>query len=112
MYSACLPASSTAWIAAWFLIFIIHEMGHALVIQRVFGANPWIILYGFGGAAIHQPYYKRIPGNGGRMLISFAGPGAALGAGVPSGRAGAAPVADAAAAVAAAAVWASRAAVA
>lgn len=69
-----------AWTAAWFLIFIIHEMGHALVIQRVFGANPWIILYGFGGAACHQPYYKRIPGNGGRMLISLAGPGAALAA--------------------------------
>ncbi|MDO5580357.1 MAG: hypothetical protein Q4G69_04435 [Planctomycetia bacterium] len=64
-----------AWILAWFTTFIIHEMGHALVLKRIFGADPWIILYGFGGMACHHPFYRRTPGAFGRILISFAGPG-------------------------------------
>lgn len=65
----------SAWILAWFTTFIIHEMGHAFVLKKIFGADPWIILYGFGGMACHQPFYRRIPGAFGRILISFAGPG-------------------------------------
>lgn len=68
------------WVAAWLATFLVHELGHALVLKKIFGADPWIVLYGFGGAAIHQPYYRRRPGGGGRMLISFAGPGAELAA--------------------------------
>ncbi len=67
-----------AWMLAWLASFLIHEFGHALIIQRVYGARPWIILYGFGGLACHQPYYTRIPGPLGRILISFAGPAAEL----------------------------------
>ena len=67
-----------AWITAWVLTFIIHEMGHALVIGKIFGAQPWIVLYGFGGMACHRPYYRNPPGNIGRILISFAGPAAEI----------------------------------
>ena len=66
------------WVGAWLLGFLVHEFGHALVLRNIFGASPWIVLFGFGGAAIHQPYYRRIPGRGGQMLIAFAGPGAEL----------------------------------
>ena len=66
------------WVGAWLGGFLIHEFGHALVLRKIYGASPWIVLYGFGGAAIHEPYYRRLPGNGGRMLIAFAGPGAEL----------------------------------
>lgn len=73
-----LLAGLCGWILAWMLTFTIHELGHALVIKYVYGANPAIIFYGFGGLTVHQPFYKRIPSNGGRMLISFAGPLAQL----------------------------------
>ncbi|MDD3588374.1 MAG: site-2 protease family protein [Thermoguttaceae bacterium] len=63
-----------AWLTAWIATFIIHEMGHALVIEKIFGARTWIVLYGFGGMACHRPCYRRVPGNIGRILISFAGP--------------------------------------
>lgn len=66
------------WIAAWLLSFIIHEMGHALVVKKIFGADPKIVLYGFGGATVYQPFYRRVPNAGGRILISFAGPAAEL----------------------------------
>lgn len=66
------------WLLAWFLTFLIHEFGHALVIQRLFGARPWIVFYGFGGLTVHEPFYRKIPGPWGKMLISFAGPGAQL----------------------------------
>ena len=66
------------WTAAWLLSFLVHEFGHALVLQRRYGAVPWIVLYGFGGMACHRPYYQRLPGTWGRILISFAGPGAEL----------------------------------
>lgn len=68
----------TGWVCAWFLSFLVHEFGHALVLQRHYGAAPWVVLYGFGGMACHRPYYRRAPGPWGRILISFAGPGAEL----------------------------------
>lgn len=67
-----------AWTAAWLLSFIVHEMGHALTISRLYGAKPRIVLYGFGGVTLWNPYYTRFPGNGGNMLVAFAGPGAEL----------------------------------
>lgn len=67
-----------AWFSAWVTTFLIHELGHALVISKIFGAQPWIVLYGFGGMACHRPYYRRTPGNFGRILISFAGPAAEI----------------------------------
>lgn len=69
-----------AWIAAWFLNFIIHEMGHALVVRHLFGASPKITLFGFGGVTTWQPYYRRAPGRWGDVLTSLAGPGAELAA--------------------------------
>ncbi|MGI5831279.1 MAG: metalloprotease [Thermoguttaceae bacterium] len=64
-----------AWVAAWLLNFLIHEMGHALTIRLLYGARPRIILYGFGGVTLWQPYYSRVPAARGRILTSFAGPG-------------------------------------
>jgi len=64
------------WMLAWGAVFLVHEFGHALVIQRIYGARPWIIFYGFGGLTCHQPYYRKSPGPWGRVLISMAGPGA------------------------------------
>ena len=66
------------WLAAWFLTFAIHELGHALVIKKLFGAKPLIVLYGLGGVTIHQPIYRRRPGYLGHVLISLAGPAAVL----------------------------------
>ena len=69
-----------AWVAAWFLNFVIHEMGHALAARRLFGARPQIVLFGFGGVTAWQPYYTRAPGRWGNVLVSLAGPGAELAA--------------------------------
>lgn len=66
------------WMAAWFLTFTVHELGHALVIKKLFGAQPSIILYGLGGVTVHQPVYRHRPGYMGHVLISFAGPAAVL----------------------------------
>jgi len=44
------PASLLAWIAAFFLGILVHELGHALV-MRSQGGTPWITLYGLGGLA-------------------------------------------------------------
>ncbi len=63
----------TAWCLAWFLTFLVHEFGHALVLSKIFGARPWVV-FGFGGWTLHDPFYRRIPGRWGRVLISFAGP--------------------------------------
>jgi len=54
---------------------LVHELGHALIIRYVFGARPWIILYGLGGLAGHHPSYSiRRPKTLGRIFISFGGP--------------------------------------
>ena len=69
-----------AWIAAWFLNFIINEMGHALAARGLFGASPKITLFGFGGVTTWQPYYSRVPGRWGNVLTPLAGPGTELAA--------------------------------
>ena len=63
------------WIAAAFVSILVHELGHALLLSKVFGARTWIVLYGMGGLACHDHhYYKRIPGTTGEIAISAAGP--------------------------------------
>jgi len=59
------------------LSILVHELGHALVIRYIFGAQPYVILHGFGGLTFHErPYYYRTPNAWGQILISFAGPAA------------------------------------
>lgn len=65
-----------AWVLAFLISFLVHELGHALILKKVFGASPWIGLYGFMGLTFHLPYYRRIPDRWGKILISFAGPAA------------------------------------
>ena len=76
------PKQVLLWVAAVFISILAHEMGHALVIQW-YGWSPSVVLYSFGGLAIHNPY---IQGNFGpgrakrnkwtQIVISLAGPGA------------------------------------
>jgi Zn-dependent protease len=73
-------ASSISIVIRMFAIFLsilVHEMGHALVIRYIFGAQPHVVLHGFGGLTFHErPYYYRTPKAWGQILISFAGPAA------------------------------------
>ena len=63
------------WVAAAFVSILVHELGHALVLSKYFGARTWIVLYGMGGLACHdQRYSKRIPQTMGEIAISAAGP--------------------------------------
>jgi len=63
------------WVAAVFISILVHELGHALPLARYYGARTWIILYGFGGLACHEPYYrKRVPGTLGTIGYTAAGP--------------------------------------
>jgi Zn-dependent protease len=64
-----------AWVAAFFLAILIHEMGHALM-MRSYGYWPWVTLHGLGGMASYAPGQARTPALGGRIAIAFAGPGA------------------------------------
>lgn len=68
------------WVLALFLAILIHELGHAVVMRRFFGAQPHIILHTFGGLASPAGYYRRTPGTWGDIAISAAGPGAAFAA--------------------------------
>lgn len=69
------PIYSVLWVPAVLVSILIHELGHALVMQR-FGSRAHIVLHGLGGLAVPDgPYYRR-PGTLGRILISVAGPGA------------------------------------
>ncbi|HBT78429.1 MAG TPA: hypothetical protein DEB39_16225 [Planctomycetaceae bacterium] len=64
-----------AWVVSVFISVFIHELGHALTLKYLFGANPWIAFYGMGGLTMHDPlYYRRRPGTAGNIFISFAGP--------------------------------------
>jgi len=63
------------WVAAVFLSILVHELGHALPLAYYYGARTWIILYGMGGLACHDPYYrKRVPGTWGTIAYTAAGP--------------------------------------
>jgi len=63
------------WVAAVFLSILVHELGHALPLAYYYGARTWIILYGVGGVAHHEPNYrKRVPGTWGTIAYTAAGP--------------------------------------
>ena len=63
------------WVVAMLLCILLHELGHAVVMQA-YGYRPSIVLYSFGGLAIPHSgrYGVRRPGPWGDMLIAFAGP--------------------------------------
>ena len=66
------------WVAALTVSILWHEMGHALV-QRAYGARPWVTLYSLGGLASYHPgdfsRGEQSPALR-QILISLAGPGA------------------------------------
>jgi Zn-dependent protease len=69
------------WVAVVFVSILIHEMGHALTMQR-YGVSADVVLYLGGGLAVPRP--ERFGGRwtgvrlttGQSILISLAGPGA------------------------------------
>lgn len=65
------PAAIAIWVGVVFFSVLIHELGHALV-GRAFGLVPAIELHGMGGTT-SWPRGKDV-GNGGKILISMAGP--------------------------------------
>jgi Zn-dependent protease len=69
------PIFVVLWVVAVLLCILLHELGHAVVMQS-YGYRPSIVLYSFGGLAIPHPgpYGVRRPGPWGQMLISVAGP--------------------------------------
>ncbi len=69
------PILVVLWIAAMLGCILLHELGHAIVMQT-YGYRPSIVLYSFGGLAIPHSGsgVVRRPGPWGQMLISFAGP--------------------------------------
>ncbi|MFN3151062.1 site-2 protease family protein [Bremerella sp.] len=76
------PKVVLLWVAAVFISILVHEMGHALVIQW-YGWIPSVVLYSFGGLAIHNPNIQSNYGAGRakrnqwtQIIISLAGPGA------------------------------------
>ncbi len=74
-----------AWITAFFIGILIHELGHAALLRGL-GHQPWIVLYGFGGLTGHGPRtaYRRLgPQWIQQIMVSAAGPAAGfLAAGV------------------------------
>jgi stage IV sporulation protein FB len=64
------PQILVIWIGVVFVSILVHELGHALA-ARYFGGQASIVLYQFGGLAIHfpQPRYTWQ-----RVAISLAGP--------------------------------------
>ncbi|MBI1247298.1 hypothetical protein GC197_05565 [bacterium] len=74
------PQQVLLWVVALFISILVHEMGHALTIQY-YGWAPSVVLYSFGGLAIHNPNIQTNFGPGrarrGRWthtFICFAGP--------------------------------------
>ncbi|TWT48364.1 hypothetical protein [Botrimarina hoheduenensis] len=68
------PQLAVAWIAAVLLSILVHEFGHALL-QRAFGGQPKVVLYGFGGVSIGEGVRTSPLKN---ILIALAGPLAGL----------------------------------
>jgi stage IV sporulation protein FB len=67
------------WMTAVFVSILVHELGHALV-MRMYGYRPWIVLYGMGGLACHDPrgayVARRSHDTLERIVICAAGPAA------------------------------------
>lgn len=69
------PLYLAIWMVVVFVSILVHELGHALTAEA-FGCPASIMLYHFGGLAMHHPgynYTRRV-----RMLIILAGPAAGL----------------------------------
>lgn len=74
------PVGLLIWVGAIFFSILVHELGHALLMQR-FGYAPRIALYYMGGLAIPDEGYstgfaRRRRDTWTSILISLAGPGA------------------------------------
>lgn len=66
------PELALIWVIAVLISVLVHELGHALL-QRAFGGQSEIVLYGFGGYAsaigVRESWWRNI-------LIALAGPAA------------------------------------
>ncbi|MFN0057641.1 MAG: metalloprotease [Planctomycetota bacterium] len=49
------PTLLVLWIIAFFVAILVHELGHAWTARGLFGARPWISIYGMGGLASYIP---------------------------------------------------------
>ncbi len=70
------PVMLLTWMIAFLLSFLVHELGHALM-MRSYGFYPSITLYGMGGMASYGPGQSlraRNPGFLGEISIAAAGP--------------------------------------
>ena len=54
------PILVAIWVVAMVLCILLHELGHAVVMQA-YGYRPSIVLYSFGGLAIPHPGPLRRP---------------------------------------------------
>jgi len=64
------PVEVLMWVGVVFVSILIHELGHALT-SRAYGSQSWIVLYSFGGLAMHDPPVRQWSK---RIAICFAGP--------------------------------------
>src|SRR6478736_1555485 len=64
------PVDALVWVVVMFASILVHELGHATM-QRAYGGNPWITLYGMGGLASCNDC-DRSPRS--QIIISLAGP--------------------------------------
>lgn len=64
------PQILIMWVGVVFVSVLVHELGHAFA-ARYFGGEASIVLYQFGGLAIHRPQPRHVWQ---RVAISFAGP--------------------------------------
>ena len=64
------PIWAAAEYVALFAIVLLHEFGHIWA-GRVFGSDGYIVLYSFGGLAVHANDVRR---RWQRVVISLAGP--------------------------------------
>jgi stage IV sporulation protein FB len=60
------------WVACVFFSILVHEFGHALT-ARMFGADPSVVLYTFGGLCVYQNPQEDLRK---RLLVLIMGPGA------------------------------------
>jgi len=63
-------AAVATWVVALFVSILVHELGHAFL-QRRYGGEPRIVLYGMGGLAVSSGEDRS---SRSQILISLAGP--------------------------------------
>lgn len=69
------PAEWIAWMIAFFVAILVHELGHAAA-MRAYGFYPSITLYGLGGFTSCGGAFARPPSGLPHIVISAAGPAA------------------------------------